>query len=54
MYLCAMQRTILEAHRSDALSFTQNAIDYVAGIDPKVVLIDGERLANLMIDLVSA
>jgi len=31
-------------------SFTQNAIDYVAGIDPKVVLIDGKRLANFMID----
>ncbi|AHE98972.1 restriction endonuclease [Thioalkalivibrio paradoxus] len=31
-------------------SFTQNATDYAAGIDPKVVLIDGKRLAHLMID----
>jgi restriction system protein len=31
-------------------TFTQDAIDYVAGIDSKVVLIDGRRLAQLMID----
>jgi restriction system protein len=31
-------------------TFTQNAVDYAAGIDPKVVLIDGPQLARLMID----
>lgn len=31
-------------------SFTQNAQNYATGIDSKVVLIDGKRLANLMID----
>ncbi|TXT33116.1 MAG: restriction endonuclease [Planctomycetota bacterium] len=31
-------------------SFTQDAIEYVATIDPKVVLIDGSRLSELMID----
>jgi restriction system protein len=31
-------------------AFTQDAISYVAGIDSKVVLIDGLRLAQLMID----
>jgi len=30
--------------------FTREAIDYAAGIDSKVVLIDGMRLAQLMID----
>ncbi len=30
--------------------FSQDAIEYVATIDPKVVLIDGKDLANLMID----
>lgn len=30
--------------------FAQGAIDYAAGIDPKVVLIDGKRLAELMIE----
>lgn len=30
--------------------FTREARDYIDMIDPKVVLIDGERLANLMID----
>lgn len=31
-------------------TFTREASDYVAHIDPKVVLIDGNRLAQLMID----
>ena len=31
-------------------SFSADAIDYVAKIDPKVVLIDGRQLAALMID----
>jgi len=31
-------------------SFSHDAIEYVATIDPKVVLIDGMRLAQLMID----
>jgi restriction system protein len=31
-------------------SFSQDALDYAATIDPKVVLIDGARLAQLMID----
>lgn len=31
-------------------TFSQDAIDYVASIDPKVVLIDGLTLAQLMID----
>ena len=30
--------------------FSPDAIEYVATIDPKVVLIDGTRLAQLMID----
>ena len=31
-------------------TFSQDARDYVATIDPKVVLIDGQKLAQLMID----
>ena len=31
-------------------SFAKTAIDYVKSIDPKVILIDGETLANLMIE----
>jgi restriction system protein len=31
-------------------TFSADAIDYVEKIDPKVVLIDGSRLAELMID----
>ncbi|MGB9799806.1 MAG: restriction endonuclease [Thermanaerothrix sp.] len=31
-------------------TFTQNAIDYVTKVDHKIVLIDGQRLAELMID----
>ena len=31
-------------------SFTSEAYDYAKGIETKVVLIDGEKLANLMID----
>ncbi|MBU0516598.1 MAG: restriction endonuclease, partial [Proteobacteria bacterium] len=31
-------------------SFSQEAIDYAAGIDSKIILIDGDRLAQLMID----
>ncbi len=31
-------------------AFSKDAIDYVAKIDPKVVLIDGQQLAELMID----
>ena len=31
-------------------SFSGDAIDYVSRIDPKVVLIDGQQLAELMID----
>lgn len=30
--------------------FTKDAVEYAAGIDTRVILIDGERLANLMID----
>lgn len=30
--------------------FTKDAIDYVKSIDPKVILIDGKRLAEYMID----
>lgn len=31
-------------------TFSQDALDYVARIDSKIVLIDGDRLAQLMID----
>lgn len=31
-------------------SFTKGAIDYVKSIEPKVILIDGESLTNLMIE----
>ncbi|GAB4373309.1 MAG: hypothetical protein Kow0042_17120 [Calditrichia bacterium] len=31
-------------------SFTKEAIDYVSRIDSKIILIDGEQLADLMID----
>jgi len=31
-------------------SFTKDAADYVAKIDSKIVLIDGEHLAQLMIE----
>jgi restriction system protein len=31
-------------------SFSADAREYVAHIDPKVVLIDGEQLSQLMID----
>ncbi|MFM8331538.1 MAG: restriction endonuclease [Candidatus Methylumidiphilus sp.] len=31
-------------------SFTKEAIDYVSTIDRKIILLDGETLANLMID----
>lgn len=31
-------------------SFSDEAIDYAAKIDAKIVLIDGKRLAELMID----
>ncbi|MDH4182904.1 MAG: restriction endonuclease [Nitrospinota bacterium] len=31
-------------------SFTKDAVKYAANIDTRVILIDGERLANLMID----
>ena len=31
-------------------TFSQDALDYVAWIDSKIVLIDGDRLAQLMID----
>lgn len=31
-------------------TFAKGALDYATGIDPKVVLIDGKRLAELMID----
>lgn len=31
-------------------SFAQSAVDYAVGIDPKVILIDGRRLAEFMID----
>ena len=31
-------------------SFSKGAIDYVKVIDPKVILIDGETLTNLMIE----
>lgn len=31
-------------------TFAQSAVDYVASIEPKVILIDGKRLAELMID----
>lgn len=31
-------------------TYTQEAIQYASGIDPKVVLIDGRQLASLMID----
>jgi restriction system protein len=32
-------------------AFSADGIDHVEKIDPKVVLIDGSRLAELMIDL---
>ena len=32
-------------------SFSSEALGYIEHIDPKVVLIDGKRLAELMIDL---
>lgn len=32
-------------------SFSRDAMDYVSRIDPKVVLIDGQQLAELMIDV---
>nr|WP_237707633.1 restriction endonuclease [Desulfocurvibacter africanus] len=31
-------------------TFAQGAVEYAAGIDSKVVLIDGKRLAELMIE----
>ena len=31
-------------------TFSQGAVDYVSKIDSKIVLIDGEKLADLMID----
>lgn len=31
-------------------AFARGAIDYASGIDPKIVLVDGKRLAELMID----
>ncbi len=31
-------------------SFTKNAVDYVAGLDMRVVLIDGDKLTEYMID----
>ncbi len=31
-------------------SFTKNAVDYVAGLDMRVVLIDGGKLTDFMID----
>ena len=31
-------------------TFTKDAIDYVSRIDSKIILIDGEQLAELMID----
>ena len=31
-------------------SFTNNAVDYVAGLDMRVVLIDGDKLTEFMID----
>ncbi len=31
-------------------SFSKSAIEYVKAIDPKVILIDGETLTNLMIE----
>lgn len=31
-------------------TYTQEAVQYASGIDPKVVLIDGRQLASLMID----
>ncbi|MGR9100376.1 MAG: restriction endonuclease [Gammaproteobacteria bacterium] len=31
-------------------TFSQQAVDYVNQVDPSVVLIDGERLVNLMLD----
>lgn len=31
-------------------AFTKNAVDYVKKIERKIVLIDGEQLAKLMID----
>ena len=30
--------------------FSEDAVDYVNNIEPKVILIDGRNLANLMID----
>jgi restriction system protein len=31
-------------------SFSKEAVEYVSSIDAKIVLIDGKRLAELMID----
>ena len=31
-------------------SFTSGAQDYVANVSPRVILVDGQRLAALMID----
>lgn len=31
-------------------AFSSNAVEYIEKIDPRVVLIDGERLADLMVD----
>ncbi len=33
-----------------ASAFTSDAQDYAAGVSPRVILVDGERLAELMID----
>ena len=32
------------------LSFSKDALEYADKIDPKIVLIDGDRLGELMID----
>lgn len=44
------QRVVLAVHPFTTSSFTKDANEFVRMIDTKIVLIDGETLARLMID----
>jgi restriction system protein len=40
----------LLVHSKATSNFSKEAVDYVNNIDTKIILIDGERLAELMIE----